>query len=100
MSNDTTDTRLAIMSAIAGEAAGALREDVSLAIEIIEDRIQFLVDAELIDVDADCWDEMVREIIHVALDAVLDCLEEEDDEEQEECDSCEDCDEDECERAY
>lgn len=92
MSNDMTDTQLAIISAIAGEAAAALQENVAEGVEIIEDRIQFLVDAELIEIDADCWDEMVRTITHVALDAVLDSFEEED-----EC--CEDSDE-ECERAY
>lgn len=92
MSDEMTEGELAIVSAIAAEAVEALQGDVSLAVEIIEDRIQFLVDAELIEIDADCWGEMVRTITHVALDAVLDSFEEED-----EC--CEDSDE-ECERAY
>jgi len=94
MSNDKTDSELAIISAIAAEAVEALHDDASLAVEIIEDRIQFLVDAELIEVDEDS--DLVRDILHVALDALLDVMADED------CEYCddEDSDEDSEERAY
>lgn len=97
MSNDKTDEELAIISAIAAEAVEALHDNASLAVEIIEDRIQFLVDAELIEVDEDS--DLVRDILHVALDALLDVMADED------CEYCdgdsdEDNDEDCDERAY
>jgi len=91
-----TEKELAIVSAIAAEALEVLQSDVALAVEIVEDRIQLLVDAELIEVDEDS--EMVRTILHVALDAVLDSIEEG----EEECEDCDESDEDEDsdERAY
>jgi hypothetical protein len=94
MSNDKTDAELAIISAIAAEAVEALHDNASLAVEIIEDRIQFLVDAELIEVDEDS--DLVRDILHVALDALLDVMADEDCEYCDESDEDEDCDE----RAY
>lgn len=97
-----TEGELAIVSAIAAEAVEALQGDVSLAVEIVEDRINFLVDAELIEVDEDS--EMVRTILHVALDAVLDAIAEGEDCDEDECGDCDESDEDEDEdsdeRAY
>lgn len=106
MSHKMTERELAIVSAIAAEAIEALKDgDIPLAVEIVEDRIQFLVDAELIEVDEDS--EMVRTALHVALDAVLDaiaegedCDEDEDEESEEDEDEDEDSDEDSEERAY
>jgi len=102
MSDEMTDKELAIVSAIAAEAVEVLQRDVSLAVEIVEDRIQFLVDAELIEVED--GSEMIRTVLHIALDAVLDDIEEGDEDECEDCDcsdeSDEDEDEDSDERAY
>jgi len=97
MSDEMTEKELAIVSAIAAEAQEVLQSDVALAVEIVEDRIQLFVDAELIEVDDD-WD-MARTIMHVALDAVLDDIA---DSNEDECEDCEESDEDEdCdERAY
>jgi predicted nucleic-acid-binding protein len=81
MSDEMTDQELAIVSAIAAEIVEVLQRDVSLAVEIVEDRLQLLVDAELINVDEDSC--VVRTILHVALDAVLDAIAEGDDEELE-----------------
>ena len=96
MSDEMTPRELAIVSAIAAEALEVLQRDISLAVEIVEDRIQLFVDAELIEVDDDC--EMVRTIMHVALDAVLDDIADCDEDECGDCD--EDEDEDSDERAY
>jgi len=97
MSDEMTPKELAIVSAIAAEALEVLKSDVALAVEIVEDRIQLFVDAELIEVHDDC--EMVRTIMHVALDAVLDDIADSD---EDECGDCEESDEDEdcAERAY
>jgi hypothetical protein len=81
MSDEMTDQELAIVSAIAAEIVEVLQRDVSLAVEIVEDRLQLLVDAELINVDEDSC--AVRTILHVALDAVLDAIAEGYDEELE-----------------
>lgn len=90
---------MAIVSAIAAEAIEALKDgDIHLAAEIVEDRIQFLVDAELIEVDEDS--EMVRTIFHIAFDGVLDEISEADEDEDEDEESEEDEDEDSDERAY
>jgi predicted nucleic-acid-binding protein len=100
MSNKMTASELAIVSALAAEAVEVLQRDVSLAVEIVEDRIQFLLDAELIEVDD--VSELVRKVLHLALDAALDEIE--DCDEEEECEDCdcsdEDEEEDEDERAY
>jgi len=97
MSDEMTPRELAIVSAIAAEALEVLQSDLALAVEIVEDRIQLFVDAELIEVDDDC--EMVRTIMHVALDAVLDDIADCD---EDECGDCEESDDDEDsdERAY
>jgi hypothetical protein len=95
MSDEMTPKELAIASAIAAEAVEILQSDVALAVEIVEDCIQFLVDAKLIEDDADC--EMVRKIMHVALDAALDDIADCD---EDECGDCEESDEDSDERAY
>ena len=83
MSDEMTPRELAIVSAIAAEVVEVLQRDISLAKEIVEDRIQFLVDAELIEVED--GSEMIRTVLHVALDGVLDDFADCDDE-------CEDCD--------
>jgi predicted nucleic-acid-binding protein len=93
-----TASELAIVSALAAEAVEVLQRDVSLAVEIVEDRIQFLLDAELIEVDD--VSDLVRKVLHLALDATLDEIA--DCDEEEECEDC-DCseeDEEEDERAY
>jgi len=95
MSDKMTEKELAIVSAIAAEAVDALQVDVFQAQEIVEDRIQFLVDAELIEVED--GSEMIRTVLHIALDALLDT-----DEEEDECEDCDESDEyGDCdERAY
>jgi len=78
MSDKMTEKELAIVSAIAAEAVDVLllQGDVFQAQEIVENRIQFLVDAELIEVED--GSEMIRTVLHIALDALLDTDEEED----------------------
>jgi hypothetical protein len=97
MSDEMTPRELAIVSAIAAEAVEVLQRDISLAKEIVEDRIQFLVDTELVEVED--GSEMIWTVMHVALDAVLDDIADCD---EDECGDCEESDEDEDsdERAY
>ena len=90
MSDEMTPRELAIVSAIAAEAVEVLQRDISLAKEIVEDRIQFLVDTELVEVED--GSEMIRTVMHIALDAVLDDIADCD---EDECGDCEESDEEE-----
>jgi len=73
MSDEMTEQELAIVSAIAAEVNEILAEDVFEAHEIVEDRIDFLVKAKLIEVENVA--DMARAILHLALDKLVDLWE-------------------------
>ena len=87
-SNEPTSKQLSIISALAGDALEeitALLEDVK---PIIEEKVQFLIDADLIEPeDGEC---LVRSALHVAIDFALDneLVEDDDCDEDDTEDSC------------
>ena len=83
---------MAIITALAASVTETIDGAISDAVYLIEEKVQFLVDAELIEEGAD--NAIVRMALHLAIDSL--CDEIEDAEESEDEDEDEDC----TERAY
>jgi len=83
MSNTTlSEEQVAIITALANDVVLTLEDNISESIEQVEDKIQFLVDAGVIETTDDL--SLLRGVLHIAIDSIIDECEKADAQENEE----------------
>ncbi len=89
-----SEQEVAIISALAGSVVDTIEVEIEDAVSIINDKVQFLVDAELVEEGAN--DSIIRMALHLAVDSILDSIEEDESNSENE----EESEDDSNERAY
>jgi len=98
MSKEMSEQEVAIISALAGSVVETLESTIGDAVYIINDYVQLLVDAELVEEGAN--DSIIRMALQLAVDSIVDSIDEEDESDSESEDEDKDEDEDCTKRAY
>jgi hypothetical protein len=77
MSKEMSEQEVAIISALAASVTETLGESIEDAVCAIEEKVQFLVDAELVEEGVD--NAIIRMALHLAVDSLCDEIEDEED---------------------
>jgi hypothetical protein len=77
MSKEMSEQEIAIISALAASVTETIGESIEDAVCTIEEKVQFLVDAELIEEGVD--NAIIRMALHLAVDSLCDEIEDEED---------------------